>query len=195
MAAFVQAGLATGSSRTEWALEQRFPKPSTRPISLNHLQSANQDAACAIYCGDERLIPAENSNFKLLFRIETNPLQSRFVLDIRWGPQLSQTNVSASFSAYDDFSQEHRTDRAGLNWQGSHGNVAPSGPLDFSRQLYQVLYRTGADKPAAPFFFLVISQQTSLTSPGVLINALDTTSHSLATICHPTLSRPLTNSE
>jgi hypothetical protein len=151
MAAFEQTGLATGSSCMEWVLEQRFPKPSTRPGYLNHLQSVHQDATCAIYCGDQRLIPAENASFKLWFRIETNPLQSRFVLDIRWGPQTSQTNFSASFSAYDDFSQEHRTDRVGLKWQGTHGNVAPSGPLAFSRQLYQVLYRTGADQPAPPF--------------------------------------------
>jgi predicted ATPase len=153
MAAFLPAGLATGVSRMDWALEQRFPKPSARPDSLNQLQSVSQDAACAIYCGDQRLIPAENASFKLLFRIEPNPLQRRFVLDLRWGPERSQTNVSASFSAYDDLSREHRTDRVGLNWQGTHGNVGLSGPLDFSRQLYQVLYSTGADEPTPPFLF------------------------------------------
>lgn len=58
-------------------------------------------------------------------------------------PATSRTNISASFSAHDDFSRDHRTDRVQHHWQGTHGNVGPSGPLDFSRQLYQVLYRTG----------------------------------------------------
>lgn len=154
MAAFVQAGLATGSSRMEWALEQRFPKPPSglgRPDNLNLLQSVTPEVACAIYCGDRRLIPGENANFALWFRMEPSPLQSRFVIDLRFGPNKSHTNISASFSAYDDFSRDHRTDRVGLLWQGTHGNVAPMGPIDFSRQLYQVMYRSGAVQPAAPF--------------------------------------------
>lgn len=154
MATFVQAGLATGSSRMEWALEQRFPKPSSsfgRPDNLNHLQSVDPEVACAIYCGEQRLIPAENANFKLWFRIEPNPLQPRFVVDLRFGPAKLQTKVSASFSAYDDFSRDHRTDRVQHHWQGTHGNVPPRGPLDFSRQLYQVMFRSGVDQPAAPF--------------------------------------------
>jgi predicted ATPase len=150
MAAFVQAGLATGSSRMEWALEQRFPKPpSGRPDNLNLLQSVAPEVACAVYCGDQRLMPTDA--FAVFFRIEPSPLQSRFVLDLRFGPPKSRTNISASFSAYDDFSKDHRTDRTQVNWQGTHGNVVLSGPLDFSRQLYQVMYRSGADQPAAPF--------------------------------------------
>lgn len=136
----------------DWALEQRFPRPSSgsaRPFNLNALQSFCPEVACAISCGEQRLIPA--GDFNLWFRIEPNPLQSRFVLDLRFGPNRPQTNISASFSAYDDFNLDHRTDRIGLRWQGTHGNVAPRGPLDFSRQLYQVVYHNGADRPAPPF--------------------------------------------
>lgn len=114
MAAIVEAGLATGSSRMEWALEQRFPRPSKafgRPDNLNWLQSVDPEVACAVYCGERHLIPAENADFKLWFRIEANPLQPRFVIDLRFGPPRSATNISASFAAYDDFGLDHRTDR------------------------------------------------------------------------------------
>jgi hypothetical protein len=72
MAAIVQAGLAINANRMQWALEQRFPKPSTRPDNLNHMQSVHQEIACAIYCGDQLLIPA--ANFDIWSRMELNPL-------------------------------------------------------------------------------------------------------------------------
>jgi hypothetical protein len=165
MAVIVQAGLATGSSHMEWALEQRFPKPSSgfgRPNNLNLLQSVYPEVACAVYCGEQRLIPDENANFRLWFRIEPNPLQSRFVIDLCFGPAQSQTTISASFSAYDDFSRDHHTDRVQHHWQGTHGNIALRGPIDFSRQLYQVMYRSGADQPAPPFVLPGVNPATQL---------------------------------
>lgn len=119
----------------QWTLEQHFPKPSSssgRPDNLNYLQSVDPEVACGIYCGTQRLTPGERLN--VFFRIDPLPLQPRFVLDLRFGPNKSQqTDVSASFSAYDDFGQNHRSARTPHIWQGTHGNIAPSGPMDFSR--------------------------------------------------------------
>lgn len=45
---------------------------------------------------------------------------------------------------------------------GDDGNVAPRGPLDFSRQLHQVMYRTGADQPSAPLSFREVAPAARL---------------------------------
>lgn len=154
MASLVQTGIATGSGRMQWALEQRFPKPASsfgRASNLNRLQSIDPEVACVIYCGDNRLGPGDH--FGVFFRIEPSPLQPRFVLELRFGPANKQTVIAASFSAYDDLNGNRQFRRTPHLWTGTHGNVAPRGPLDFSRQLYQVMYRTGADQPAAPVNF------------------------------------------
>jgi hypothetical protein len=146
----------TDAGLAQWALEQLFPKPPSSfgcAQSLLRLQSVDQEVACVIYCGNLRLGADDNSNFRAVFRIEPSPLQSRFVLKLRFGPAHQQIDVAASFSAYDDFNGNHQFRRTAHVWTGTHGNVAPRGPLDFSRQLYQIMYRTGADQPAAPLQF------------------------------------------
>jgi hypothetical protein len=117
------------------------------------VQSVDPEVACVVYCGDSHLGADDNNNFGVFFRIEPSPLQSRFVLELRFGPAGAQTVIAASFATYDDFNGDRQFDRTAHIWTGTHGNVAPRGPLDFSRQLYQVMYRTGADQPAAPLHF------------------------------------------
>lgn len=160
MSTLYQTGLATGSSlKQQWALEQRFPKPSksfrTGTVdNLSHLQSVSPEVGCVVYCGTLRLGALDNSNFGVFFRIEPSPLQSRFVLELRFGPSTSKAIISASFSAYDDFNGSRQLAQRTPNvWTGTHGNIAPRGPIDFSQQLYQIMYRTGADQPAAPVNF------------------------------------------
>lgn len=165
MASLAQTGISTGSGHRQWALEQRFPKPGAklgRATNLNRLQSIEHEVACVVYCGTARLGASDNGNFGVFFRIEPSPLQSRFVLDLRFGPANKQTVISASFSAYDDFNGNRQFRRTPHHWTGTHGNIAPRGPLDFSRQLYQVTFRTGADLPAAPLNFRDLAPDTQL---------------------------------
>lgn len=166
MASLIQTGISTGSGRMQWAFEQRFPKPPStfgRANNLLRLQSVDPKVACLVYCGDLVLGAKDNGNFAVFFRIEPSPLQPRFVIELRFGPATKQTVIAASFAAYDDFNGDRQLRRTPPHvWTGTHGNIAPRGPLDFSRQLYQVMFRTGSDQPPAPVHYQEVARGAQL---------------------------------
>ncbi|TKA80244.1 hypothetical protein B0A49_01434 [Cryomyces minteri] len=152
----------------DWALEQRFQATSDDmpvPNTLFRLQSAPYRVECRLFCGNQKLVPPPNS-FAIFFVIHTSPIQPMFELELRLfrpppliksdadrqtADQARKYKLSVSFLAFDSRDNPSNYERTPFAFAGfGNGGDLPAGPLDFSRQLFDVCFWQYQSSPLHP---------------------------------------------
>lgn len=154
--------MGTQQPPPDWRLEQRFNAPSqstASPNSLHRLQSTAPSAQVHIVCEGIELRSSESGPL-VSFAIHPSPLQphSELLLRLRPIPKknmgekewlYTEDTVSVLFLAYDDMDNTPHP-RVPHTFHGAKGtNTTPTGPIDFSHQLYQVQWSKYPNSPVS----------------------------------------------